>query len=152
MTVQQALGDYQNALKTLLECAMSGDIPIHVAFSFVKLIDLEKTGKAVQNEIREAAIQELRDNYLEGNEKIYTSNGYDYEVRSGTTRFAFSDVEEVKQKSKEVKEIQEKYKNAWKARQKNQMIVNEETGEVLDVSKVKVTYTPDVLVIRKSKS
>ncbi len=140
--------------------AISGDLQPHEAYALIKESGIEDFLKESISEVKGVAIDVLNRNYLEGNEKTFKDNGYAFTVRSGSTRYYFTDVKEVKQKKSEAesteawkafKSAESKYKTAFLMKQKNQIMVDEETGEVIDPSNVKVVYSPDTLSVKKLK-
>ena len=158
--MQNHLTLLQNELSNLKESATSGDIPAHEAFMLINESGLSDLFKKTIDEIKSFAIEELKNNYLDGNEKTYRSMGYSYTIRDGSTRYYFSDVPEIKKKKdlaestqafKDYKESEKKYKTAFLMKMKNQIMVDEETGEIVDPSNVKVVYSKDSISIKKNK-
>lgn len=153
--------DYVNRIieriDQLKDYATNGDIPIHQALAEINTQDLEAYLKEAIKEIKDQAIEELRDRYMEANEKTYQDQYYKYNVRGGSTRYSFTKVKAVKE-AKNVaekttewllyKEVEAKYKQAFIMRQKNQSIIDEHTGEIVDPSEVTVSYGPDSLIIK----
>ena len=148
-----------NGIKNLKKLATSEDIPQHVVFAEIKRTGLEKELKEATDLIRDAAIEYLRNHRLEGRETKWTEDGQYYEVRGGGTRIDVKKVDEYVEALEELEntdqyrflmEVKKKYQAAARAHIDGKMLVEQETGEVLDLSKVKITYTPDVLITRKA--
>lgn len=158
MSIQNQITNLAKGLENLKKYSTSGDLTPHEAYLLIKESGIEELFKETIDEVKSIAIENLKMNYMEGNDKSYKENGYMFTVRSGATRYYFTDVEEIKKAKKEleisepfrkVKETESKYKTAFLMKQKNQAMVDEETGEMVDVSNVKVVYSPDSLSIKK---
>ena len=138
--------------------AISGDLQPHEAFALIKEADIDGLLKSAMEEVKSAAIENLQHNFLNQNEKTFKDNSYSYTVRGGSTRYYFTDVEEVKEAKfmaektvefKKYKSTESKYKTAFLMKQNNQVLVDEDTGEIVDPSNVKVVYGPDTLSIKR---
>lgn len=158
MSLQNQITNLSKGIENLKNYSTSGDLTPHEAYLLIKESGIEDLFKETLNEVKSVAIENIKMNYLEGNDKSYKENGYMFTVRGGATRYYFTDVPEVKdakydlEKSfhyKKLKETEAKYKTAFLMKQKNQAMVDEETGEIVDVSNVKVVYSPDSLSIKK---
>lgn len=158
MSLQNQIANLSKGLENLKKYSTSGDLTPHEAYLLIKESGIEELFKETLEKVKSIAIENLKMNYLEGNEKSYKENGYMFTVRQGATRYYFTDVEEVKKAKLElelsepfqkVKDTEQKYKTAFLMKQKNQAMVDEETGEIVDVSNVKVVYSPDSLSIKK---
>ena len=79
-------------------------------------------------------------------EKSFSEAGFIFEKRNGATRFTFSHIPEVKKLSDKIKEIQEKSKQAYLAKQKN-LLTADENGE--EIPMPKVSYSKDSLIVKK---
>lgn len=158
MSMQNYIAHLNRSIENLKNYSTSGDIQAHEAYALIKESNVDDALKSCIDHVRGAAVENLQRNYLEGNEKTYKGNGYAFTVRGGATRYYFTDVPEVKQKKimaesteewNDFKASEQKYKTAFLMKQKNQIMVDEETGEVIDVSNVKVVHTPDTLSVKK---
>ncbi|MBO0323502.1 hypothetical protein J0X14_14430 [Muricauda sp. CAU 1633] len=158
MSIQNYIANLDRCIDGLRKYAVSGDIQPHEAYALIKESGIDERLGSCISEIRGVAVDGLKHNYLEGNEKNYKSNGYAFTVRSGSTRYYFTDVPEVKEKKilaesteewKGFKASEHKYKTAFLMKQKNMAMFDEETGEEVDVSSVKVVYSPDTLSVKK---
>ena len=158
MSIQNYITHLNRSIENLKNYAISGELQPHEAYALIKESGVDETLNSCITEVRNAAVEELQRNFLQGKEKTYKDNSYKYTVRSGSTRYYFTDVPEVKEKKTitestkeftEWKATENKYKTAFLMKQKNQIMVDEETGEVIDPSTVKVVYSPDTLSIKK---
>ena len=161
MSVQNQLALLTKQVDNLKNYSTSGDLSPHEAYLLIKESGIEDLFKDSLSEIKSQAIEHLKNNVLNQGEKTYKENGYSFTVRGGSTRYYFTDVKEVQEKKKqaesteayrEYKSSEQKYKTAFLMKQKGQSIVDEETGEILDVSSVKVVYSPDTLSIKRTKN
>lgn len=158
MSIQNYIANLNRSIENLKNYAVSGDLQPHEAYALIKESGVDERLNSCISEVRGVAVDELKRNYLEGNEKTYKGNGYKFTVRGGSTRYYFTDIPEVVdakydlEKSfhfKKLKEVEQKYKTAFLMKQKNQIMVDEETGEVVDPSLVKVVYSPDTLSVKR---
>lgn len=158
MSIQNHIVQLNRSIENLKNYATSGELQPFEAYALIKESGVDEKLNSCISEVRGVAVEELQRNYLEGNEKTYKGNGYKFTVRSGATRYYFTDVPEVKEKKKimetsneyrEWKSTEQKYKTAFLMKQKNQIMVEEETGEVIDPSTVKVVHSPDTLSVKK---
>jgi|GEM_PF-5412552 len=158
MSIQNYITHLNRSIENLKNYAISGELQPHEAYALIKESGVDEILNSCITEVRNAAVEELQRNFLQGKEKTYKDNSYKYTVRSGSTRYYFTDVPEVKEKKTitestkeftEWKATENKYKTAFLMKQKNQIMVDEETGEVIDPSTVKVVYSPDTLSIKK---
>lgn len=74
---------------------------------------------------------------LEINEHQKEYKGYVFEIRGGRKTYDFSKIEAVKVAKDNVKNLEAKYKMAFLASQKGNTIIDEDTGEVLEVPVMK---------------
>jgi hypothetical protein len=158
MSIQNYIVQLNRSIENLKNFAISGDIHPHEAYALIKESGVDEKLNSCLSDVRSAAVEELQRNYLEGNEKTYKGNGYKFTVRGGSTRYYFTDVPEVKEKKSlaestkeftEWKATEQKYKTAFLMKQKNMAMFDEETGEEIDVSTVKVVHSPDTLSVKK---
>lgn len=160
MNVQDHIANVTNSIEKLKDFAISGDIQPHEAFALIKESGLDDYLKVEISHVRDVAIDHIRRNCLNVNEKSYKEGGYQFTIRGGATRYYFTEVPEVKKKKalaentdawKEFKSTESKYKTAFLMKQKNQVLVDEDTGEIVDPSKVNVVYGADSLSIKRVK-
>lgn len=158
MSIQNYIAHLNKSIDNLKNYAVSGDLQPHEAYALIKESGVDERLNSCISEVKGIAVDELKRNYLEGNEKTYKGNGYKFTVRGGSTRYYFTDIPEVKEKKylaeateefAAFKGAEQKYKTAFLMKQKNQIMVDEETGEVVDPSLVKVVYSPDTLSVKK---
>ena len=100
------------------------------AFSLFK--KLEKAFTEAKKTIEGIALDEAE----KFGTSTFESNGQKFEVRNGATRYSFKDIEEWKIASENLKEIEEKYKTAYKNNKIGLSALDEATGEVLQVPTV----------------
>ena len=79
-------------------------------------------------------------------ESTFSHNGQKYEVRNGATRYSFKDIPEWVEANKNLKQIEEKYKTAYKNRQMNLSSLDETTGELLQLPTV--TKSKSSLIVK----
>lgn len=158
MKIQNQVNKIEHEIQKLVEIALSGEVQEHEAYAHIKDADLEGYLKSALSEIQSAAIDRLQQNYIEPGKKSYKDQQFVYTVRQGSTRYYFTDVEEVKEAKysaenteefKKFKSAENKYKTAFLMKQKGQVLVDEETGEIVDPSDVKVVYSRDSISIKK---
>ena len=79
-------------------------------------------------------------------ESTFSHNGQKYEVRNGATRYSFKDIPEWVEANNNLKQIEEKYKTAYKNRQMNLSSLDETTGELLQLPTV--TKSKSSLIVK----
>lgn len=158
MKIQDHITNVTNSIGKLKDFAISGELQPHEAFALIKEAGLDEYLKVEISEVRDVAIDNIRRNYLNPNEKSYKDCGYQFTIRQGPTRYYFTDVPEVKTKKahaenteewKAFKATESKYKTAFIMKQKNQVLVDEDTGEIVDPSNVNVVYGADSLSVKR---
>lgn len=157
MKIQDYIQNVKAAIDSLKEYAISGDIQPFEALAEIKQSALEEDLKINIKDIQSVAVSELQNNFLEHGEKSYKDSSYQYTIRSGTTRYYFTEIQEFKDQEKKVKsseetkklnEIKAKYKAAFIQKQKGLAMFDEQTGEEIDVSKVNVVYSADSVTVK----
>ena len=157
-SVRTRINKVLNAIQELEDFCLSGDELAHECYSEVKHFELDNAISSMTEKIRDGALEELRNNFLEGNEKSYKGKNFVYTIRNGATRYYFTNVPEVKRVKaelersepfKKVKETENKYKTAFLLKLKGQTIVDEETGELIDPSDVNVVYSADSISLKQ---
>lgn len=158
MNIQDHINKVTTAIKNLKEYAISGDIKAYNALAEIKENKIEDYLKSNIHVVEDIALEELRNGVLEYNQKSYKEGGIQYTVRSGSTRYYYTEIEEVKQKKqeyenstefKDFKDTQDKYKLAYKMKQQGQVMVDEETGEIIDPSNINIVHARDGLTIKR---
>ena len=79
-------------------------------------------------------------------ESSFSHNGQKYEVRNGATRYSFKEIPEWIEANNNLKQIEEKYKTAYKNRQMNLSSLDETTGELLQLPTV--TKSKSSLIVK----
>ena len=79
-------------------------------------------------------------------ESTFSHNGQKYEVRNGATRYSFKEIPEWVEANNNLKQIEEKYKTAYKNRQMNLSSLDETTGELLQLPTV--TQSKSSLIVK----
>ena len=157
MNIQTYIIEVKNSIRNLTEFATSGELQVHEALAEIKQALLDDFLKTEIGKVQDESIETLRNNFIEYGKKSYKDSSFSYTIRGGSTRYYFTDVEEVKQKKKDLecsepykllKAAESKYKTAFILGQKGKSVVDEDTGELIDVSKVKVSYSPDSITIK----
>ena len=92
----------------------------------------------------EPLAQEEADLY---SEKKFSVSGFNFEKRNGSTRYYFSHIPRIAELKKEIKEIEEKSKQAFISVQKG-ILVADQDG--LEIELPKVTYTKDSLIVKNN--
>ena len=96
------------------------------------------------NQVEQYALEEA-----EGyGEKTFEDHGFKFEVRSGSKRWDFSEIELWNNYNAGMKELEAKYKASYNAYEKGIQSVDEE-GEVVPVPKV--TFTKSSIIVKESK-
>jgi len=111
------------------------------AFSLFK--KLEKAFTDAKKTIEGVALDEAE----KFGASTFESNGQKYELRNGASRFSFDHIEEYAEKKAELKQLEEKYRIAYKNNQLNLSSLDESTGEVLELPIVKVSKSS--LIVKK---
>ena len=158
MKLEKTIEKVKKAIESLEETALDGNMHPHEAFAIIKESGIEELLKEKIEAVRSVAVSNLQHNILEGNEKSYKDRNFLYTVRAGSTRYYFTDVPEVKKAKaeyergdlfKKFKEVESKYKTAFQMKEKGQIMVDDETGEIVDPSSVKVVYSADSLSVKR---
>lgn len=89
--------------------------------------DLDESLKVIEEEAREEA--------LKYGEKNFDHKGFKVEIRAGSTRYNFSNIKAWADKKKELKELEEKYKQAYKSFEKG--ITSLDEDEILELPEAK---------------
>jgi hypothetical protein len=153
----QLISNVKNAIKELEEHALSGNESEHLAFAEIKSENLDELLKESLSKIQSNAIEILRGNYLEHNQKSVKADGFKFTVRAGSTRYYYTGIEEIEnaknelknsEAQKKVKDLEAKYKVAFQQKQKGVAMFDEETGEEIDVSLVNVVHSKDGLTVK----
>lgn len=156
MSLQNQISNILRGMELLEKYSTNGDMQPHEAYALIKQSGIEESLSEVLSRIKDVAVENLKNNFIE-DKKSYKDANFQYTVRAGSTRYYFTDVPEVNEKKKvaesskewlDFKAAEQKYKTAFIMRQKGQMMVDEETGEVIDPSTVKVVYSSDSLSIK----
>lgn len=139
--------DFVESYQTIFAKVERGELEALQGFALLK--EMEKDFKQKLEILHCLAVEESE---LYG--KSFEHNGYKFERRNGRAIYDFkgiSDWEEIDQKEKEIKakkkEKEQLYKQAFDVWKKSMnRLVNEDTGEVVPMPKVK--YTGDVLIVK----
>jgi predicted RNase H-like nuclease (RuvC/YqgF family) len=100
---------------------------------------LEKEIKRIKDEIKETVFDELKDSF--------DWNGYNFKTTSGSGKYDFSCFDEWKKKSKEIKEMEENMKLAYK---KGKEYIDSDTGEVYPIPEFK-PYANRIVITKNKK-
>ena len=73
-------------------------------------------------------------------------NGFEFQKRNGSTRYSYKNIPEWQKLNVEIKECEEKHKQAFLSKQKGFLIADENGEEII---LPEISYTKDILVIRK---
>jgi len=156
-SIRKKINKIKEAISELENFSISGEELAHECYSEIKFFDIESDLKRCITSVKDAALEELRNNFLDPDKKSYKGKNFVYTVRNGSTRYYFNNVPEVKEaelkykKSEEFlkyKSTESKYKTAFLLAQKGQSIVDEETGELVDPSNVNVVYSADTITVK----
>ena len=160
MSLQNQIHNINRGIGLLEKYSLDGELQPHEAYVLLKESGIVDYYNEVLSKVKDSAIEVLRNNFLDPGKQTFKDSDYAYTVKAGPTRYYFTDVEEHKQAQadlknsdayQKIKAVEQKYKTAFLLAQKQQSIVDEETGELVDPSKVKVVYNPASLSIRKLK-
>tara|TARA_Y100000310_G_scaffold261871_1_gene271402 strand:- start:115 stop:522 length:408 start_codon:yes stop_codon:yes gene_type:complete len=110
------------------------------AYGIIK--QLEKELKEASDIVKEAALSEAS-NY---EEKDFVKGDFMFQKKAGRTIYDFSGIHEWKEVDQYKKDLEKKYKGAFSAYKKGSTMIDDETGEVVPVPKVK--FTQDVLTVK----
>ena len=158
MSLINQISILKKGIELLEQYSLDGEMQPHESYALLKESGIVEEYNSVIANVKQQAIDNLRNNFIDNGKKTYKDGQYAYTVKGGATRYYYSEVDEYKEAQQalktsgeyiKVKAIEQKYKTAFMLAQKGQTILDEETGELIDPSKVKVVYSPDVLNIRK---
>ena len=121
------------SIETIVNKVDLGELNGLDAFSLFK--KLEKAFTEAKKTIEGVALDEAE----KFGASTFESNGQKYELRNGATRFSFDHIQEYAEKKAELKQLEEKYKLAYKNNKLNLSSLNESTGELLELPKVTVS-------------
>lgn len=127
---EQTVNDIKSVIDSVIVGVDLGNVNPLDAFAVFK--KMEKLFNEAKKTIDNYAIEEA-EKY--GN-KSFEYNGQKFEVRDGAKRYSFKDIEEWKIANENLKNIEEKYKTAYKNNKIGLSALDEETGEVLQVPTV----------------
>lgn len=113
------------------------------AYGIIK--EVQKYVETCVKEIESSALNEAQ----RWDEKQFDTDGFHFEKRNGSARYDFSGIEEYNRVKDNLKQLEEKYKVAFRSWQKGITPVDDETGEV--IPQPKVTYSKDVLIVKSTK-
>jgi len=119
--------DFKQAAKEVLDGKVD-PLEVYAQLKQMKK-DLDESLKVIEEEAREEA--------LKYGEKHFEHKGFKIEVRGGSTRYNFSNIQAWKQKKDELKSIEEKYKQAYKSYEKG--ITSLDEDEVLELPEAKTS-------------
>lgn len=107
---------------------------------------IEAVEKGIKSRVLEAALNEC-----EGvDHGIVLHQGYEVQVQEGSGRYDFSSIDEIAKLEAQVKELKDKHKQAYKMHLKGQLMVDEETGEIVTPAGYK-SYGQQVRFTNKQK-
>lgn len=157
MSIESQIQEVKSAIRELKNYSMSGDIQTHEAMAIIKQSGLTDFLDIELKEIQSEAISQLQHNFIEHGKKSYKDGNFIYTVRSGTTRYYFTEIEEYKQAKEkldlstekaELKRVESKYKTAFLQKQKGITCYDEDTGEEINVNDVNVVYSASSLSVK----
>jgi len=79
-------------------------------------------------------------------EKSFSEAGFVFEKRNGSTRYSYSHIPRIIELTEELKDVQEKAKQAFLSTQKGMLVANEYGEEIV---LPKVSYSKDSLIVKK---
>lgn len=126
-------------IEELTAAAVSGEEEALKVYAILK--DYEKVLKKCISEVQPIAIAEA-ENYTE---TTFSEHGYTFTKRNGGARYAFDNIPEWVEKKQQLKDIEEKAKQAHKSYEKNLTSVSED-GEVIELPTV--TYAKDSISVK----
>lgn len=126
---EQTVSDIKNVIDSVIVGVDLGNVNPLDAFAVFK--KMEKLFNEAKKTIDSYAIEEA-----EKYGSSFEYNGQKFEVRNGATRYSFKDIEEWKIANANLKEIEEKYKTAYKNNKIGLSALDESTGEVLELPTV----------------
>lgn len=119
-TVEKTIEDYNNGNVNVLE-------------TYITLKELKSFYESQIDIIKGFESENINEIELEIREHHNEFKGYKFEIRNGRKIYDFSKITEIQEKKKELKNIESKYKLAFDAFQKGNRMIDDETGEVLDL-------------------
>jgi len=131
----------------IIKEATNGDILL--IDGLIELNFIEKEAKEVLDLIKEFKhkfLRELESDSLEHQKKY---RGHMIVVNNGKVTYSYKEIKEWEEVSERKKEIEQKYKSAFLSNQKGLTVVDDETGEVLELPTV--SYSKSSISVREIK-
>jgi len=128
-----------NELMDIVDGVERGSKPALLAYAEMKRF-ADIAAQAVK-QIEPVAMEEA----LNFGEKDFETNGFKFQIRNGATRYSYKHIPDWQTVQKELKEVEERYKAAFIARQKGLLTASAD-GEELILPEI--TRSKDSLVIK----
>lgn len=140
MEAQLAMEVHENELVDFLNQVEDGEVSALYAFAQIKhLEDLYSKAKR--------QIEPLAWNEAEAHpEKTFSEAGFTFEKRNGGHSYIYKHIPEWQEKQAALKEVEERYKQAFIARQKGLMVASEDAEEML---MPEINHRKSSLIVKK---
>lgn len=97
----------------------------------VALREVKKAIEAVEKGIKSRVIEAAQLGTEGVDHGILKHEGYEITIQGGSGRYDFKDIKEVVDAEEQLKGLKEKHKQAYKMHLKGQLVVDEDTGEIV---------------------
>jgi hypothetical protein len=95
MSTKLYISKVKQAITELEEYALSGKELEHLVYAQIKNENLDQILKETLLKIQSNAIETLRNNYLDHNQKSVKTDGFKFTLKAGSTRYYFTGIEEI---------------------------------------------------------
>lgn len=132
-----------NTVENTIEEYNKGNV--NVLETYIALKEFKSFYESQIEIIKKFESENINEIELEIREHHNEFNGYKFEIRNGRNLYDFSKISEIQEKKKELKNIEAKYKLAFDAFQKGNRMIDDETGEVLELPTLRLGKSSIVL-------
>jgi len=129
LEIKDSRNNAVNAISDVGLAVLEGNVdPLSAAIALREVRrTIESVEKGIKSRVLEAAEQQC-----EGvDQGIYKYDGYEIQVQEGSGRYDFSGIEEIEALEAKLKDIKDRHKQAYKMHLKGQLMVDEDTGEIV---------------------
>ena len=129
LEIKDSRNNAVNAISDVGLAVLEGNVnPLSAA---IALREVKKTIESVEKGIK-SRVLEAAETECEGvDHGVLKFEGYEIQVQEGSGRYDFSGISEVIKLEAELNELKERHKQAYKMHLKGQLMVDEDTGEVV---------------------
>jgi hypothetical protein len=140
METQIAMEVHENELVDFLNRIEDGEV--NALEGFAQLKYLEELYKKAKLQVEPLAWEEAEKHP----DKSFSQGGYIFEKRNGGHSFVYKHIPEWQEKQAALKEVEERYKRAFEAKQKGLMVASEDAEDMI---MPEITHRKSSLVVKK---